>query len=545
MIKLIKQYKLEILIFLIFVFSRMPDLGHDMFNTDVWKWKARTYDFGTGVFTLDFEKTIQKYHPGVTLMWLGSVGVKINNFYYEKILQTSVPNNDIEVVFLLHKIQKLVIVIFLGLVLAFIFHPLKELFGRKYAVVTMLIFIFEPFYTALTRVMHLEGLMSTLMIASFVWLYYYFRKDKTKYLILSAVFAAAAFLTKTSAVFMVPFSALLIFMENIIDTMDLKKSVVATIKMFFIWFAVALLAFFLIWPALWTNTLEALQTLYRGVFTIGVERGHYQLFMGNWVEDPGWLFYLVVIVYRVSLVLYVGFLAFLFTFHKYIKHKGAVWFVVYTLVFAAFYAIELSIPAKKLDRYILPSIMSLVLMVGFFYEYLIDFLNQKVKYLGFLVILVLLGYYAWTISYLHPNYFAYYSPVFGGLKRGVHAIEPKWMLGQREIANYFDHMQQSKDFNTFKPGESIDEVLYTPEIDDRLTVGFQEKYYTQIWPFIEEIGARATVKDLTPQAVRSKYFVYPVYDNDSTSEDRFELEFVDNIKVNGVDLYAVYRRVEP
>lgn len=544
MIKFIKKYNLEIIIFLIFVFSRTPDLGHDIFNTDVWKWKARTYDFGTGVFTLNFEKTIQKYHPGVTLMWLGSIGVKIYNFYYQEMLHMSPPNNDLSAIFLLHTIQKLVIVIFIGLIAAFIFHPLKELFGKKYAFITMLLLIFEPFYIALTRVMHLEGIMSTLMIASFVWLYFYFRRHKSRYLILSAVFAAAAFLTKTSAIFLVPFSALVIFIENMVEKMNLKEATRESIKSFFIWLGISLLAFIIFWPAMWTNAGEAISTIYRGIFTVGVERGHYQLFMGNWVEDPGWLFYLVVILYRTSVVLYLGFFGFLLTFHKFTKRKGAVWFIVYAFIFAGFYALELSIPSKKLDRYLIPAILSLVLVVGFFYEYIIDYLYGKFKFLGIGLVILILGYYTWTISYLHPNYFAYYSPLFGGLEKGMYAIEPKWMLGQRELEDYFADLMGTSQYQPFKPGQSVDEVLYTPQINDKLTVGFQEKYYTQIWPFIEETGARAIIKDLTPMAVKTKYFVYPVYDNEAIYEERFKLEFVDNIKVNGVDLYAVYRRVE-
>ena len=54
------RIKYEILVFILFVVSRLPDLGYDTFNTDVWKWKARIFDFGTGIFTLDFAKTIQK-----------------------------------------------------------------------------------------------------------------------------------------------------------------------------------------------------------------------------------------------------------------------------------------------------------------------------------------------------------------------------------------------------------------------------------------------------------------------------------------------------
>ena len=91
--------KYELLVFVFFVLSRFPCLGHDIFNTDVWKWKSRIFDFGSGVFTMNFEQTLQRYHPGVTLMWLGTIAVKINSFYYKVILGTTPPDNNISTQF--------------------------------------------------------------------------------------------------------------------------------------------------------------------------------------------------------------------------------------------------------------------------------------------------------------------------------------------------------------------------------------------------------------------------------------------------------------
>jgi hypothetical protein len=81
-------------------------------------------------------------------------------------------------------------------------------------------------------------------------------------------------------------------------------------------------------------------------------------------------------------------------------------------------------------------------------------------------------------------------------------------------------------------------------LEQRLTVGFPEKYYTQIWPFIELAGGKAVIKDLTPQAVKTKFFVYPVWQDDSGSEDRFKLKFIGSISEHGVELYKVYERID-
>ncbi len=477
-------------------------------------------------------------------MWLGAAGVKAFNFYYESLLGVLPPDNNIAAIFQLHSVQKFFVILMIGALLALIFHPLKEIFGKKYALLAIFFMMLEPFYIALTRMFHLEGLMSTLMIASFVWLYYYFWTRRRKHLIISALFAATAFLTKTSAVFLIPFSALIIFIENFVREKNFRAATVGASKTFILWMGVVAALFILIWPAMWTHARLALGTLYRGIFTIGVERGHFQLFMGNWVADPGWLFYPLVILYRISLPLFIGLLAFLITFRKFIKSREMKLFIIYALLFSVFYLVELSIPSKKLDRYILPAILALILIASFYFRYLFDYLNGKIKYLGWLATVGVVVYFLITALYLHPNYFSYYSPLFGGLSKGIYVIEPKWMLGQQEIISYFQKIKMENDHEAFLEGQSVDEVLYTAEIENKLTIGFQEKYYTQIWPFIEEIGGRATIKDLTPMAIRTNYFVYPVYEDDSANEGRFELEFLDTIKLRHVDLYNVYQRVK-
>lgn len=141
---------------------------------------------------------------------------------------------------------------------------------------------------------------------------------------------------------------------------------------------------------------------------------------------------------------------------------------------------------------------------------------------------------------IHPDYFSYYNPMLGGLSRGMTAIEPKWIIGQKEIVKYFKTVKQENDLQDFAQGESLEEILNTDLIWTKLIVGFPEKYHTQIQPFIIEIGGRATVKDITAQAKRTRYFVYPVWDDTSNEENRFDIELVDQIKLRGVPIYNVY-----
>ena len=527
------ELKYEIIIAGMFVLSRMPSLGHDNFNTDVWKWKARIFDFGSGVFYLDFARTIQKYHPGVTLMWLGTLAVKIYNLCYRTFFGTNPPDNSLTTIFGLDFVQKLFVVIAIGICISCIFYVLRKLFGFGYAGIAVFLISAEPFYVALTRVLHLEGLMSTFMIASFVWLYYFLQdKSKLHRLYVSAIFSSLAVLTKTSALFMAPFSVLVLAMDSWNGTFDY-----AWVKRFaagsFRWGLVFCAAFVVMWPAMWTYPIAALETLYRGIFTIGVERGHEQFYFGRLVDDPGPTFYLVVLWLKSSVLAVAGLIGYTYLLKTKKYNRDHLRFMIYLLVFALLYLVELTIPSKKLDRYVLPSLLALVMIAAFFYNWL---LLHKHRVLGSTALVIFALY---TLVRVHPDYFSYYSLLGGGLRAGINILEPKWIIGAPEIVDFFNRLAASKNLRPFIGDESF---AKDSDLANKLTVAFPEKYYTQIWPFIREVGGWAVIADLTPEAKKTKYFVYPVWDDQSKSEDRFDLVFVNSIKIRNVAAYNVYER---
>lgn len=516
----IKKYWLHILVFALFVVVRMPLLGQDIFNTDVWKWKTRTYNFGNALISGNFEQTVQKYHPGVSLMWLGSVGVKVANELYKDA-------DPITFVFGLHFIQKLVIVLFLGFCTALIYGLLKDIIDSRYALLGIVLLTFEPFYLGLTRVIHLEGLMATLMVVSALYLYKYKTNVKNKDLILSAFFAGLAFLTKSTAIFMVPFAGLCLLLWY-------KKGF---IKPGLFWILGFVATFFVIWPATWVNLGLVLNTMFRGVYDVGVEGGHDQFFFGKYVQDPGILFYPVALLFRSSGIFLISLIVAKVLLIKNKFTSKDLDFVKYLLLFGMLYLVEITIPSKKLDRYFLPSFMSLGLVAVFGLNYFFDLLHKyKLLWLGGALIIL-------RTFILLPDYFSFYNPLLGGLRTGMYVIEPKWMIGIPQINKYFQNEFSAGDYGYSDNDESFEKVVDQKLYDSRLSVGFQEKYYTQIWPFFRRFGSWAVIKDLTPFAKLTTYFVYPVWDDESYKEDRFKLEFVDTIKIRGTEVYRVYKRV--
>ena len=535
MLKLLKNYKIEILFVLLFIFSRLPDLGYDVFNTDVWKWKARSYDFGTGVFTFDLEKTIQKYHPGVTLMWLGTAAIKVYNFYSGYYPA----ENSTAMIFQLHFVQKLFVVIALAVTLGLSLFVLKKLFGARKALLVVTLLSLEPFYIALTRVFHLEGLMSTFMLASFLWIYYYsLDPAKKKRLVVSAVFAGLAFLTKTSALFMFPYVGLVLLIEGRKGSKNVLSAVRAALPKVGLWLLVFLGVFVAVWPAMWAFPGQALSALYRGVSEIGIEREHVQFYFGKLVEDPGFFYYFVALGLRSSYLLILGLLG-TALFWKKIFSEGQRKFLLYTLLFVGFYFAQLIIPTKKLDRYILPNIMMLSLITSLFWIWVLE----KIKGRSFLKFIPLVIVAVIPMFYLHPDYLSYYNPMFGGLKKGIYTLEPKWLIGGKEIVNFFEKKMIVDGTQPVYGDISLERTMNGSGPSKALTVAFQEKYYTQIHPFFRRMGGFAVIEDLTPFAVKTRYFVYPVWDDISADEKRFGLRYVDSIYLRDVEIYKVYERI--
>jgi hypothetical protein len=532
-----KKLRPELLLILVFVLSRLPDMGHDNFTTDTWKWKSRTYDFGTGIFTGDFNKTLQKYHPGVTLMWLGTLGIKTYNFYYHTFLQTNPRDNDMRTIFELDFVQKFFLTLVLAVTSAMIFHVLRKLFGSKFALFGWILLVFEPYYIGLTRVYHLEGLMSTFMLCSALWLYCYLDKQKRTHLLFSAIFSGLAILTKTSALFMLPFTGLMLLVFSLMHKKPILESVKKTLIDTLIYLGITIFVIFTLWPALWVDPRGVYLELFKGVSTIGIESDHIQYYFGKLVADPGFTFYPVVMFIRISPWILIGLIGTLILAWK--KKIGQRRFVLFLAIFSVFYLIQLTIPSKKLDRYILPAILSVTLMAVPCYIWLCDRLKQY-KYLlkGFLVSVIVL-----TNSYLHPDYFTYFTPLIGGLTNGIKIVEPKWLIGEREILSEVKKLMVNGNYVTLGYGSSLEKIIQTEEDTDVMIVGFQEKYYTQIWPFLREAGAWAVINDMTAQAKFAKYVIYPVWDDASAEETRFRLKEVSDIKIRGVTTYHVYQKL--
>jgi len=514
---------LGLLLVTLYVLIRLPYLGYSNFNTDSFKWKTRIYDFGGGVFNLNLDQTVQKYHPGVTLMWVGAVSVKFYNLLYENILNTPPVDNNIQFVFSLNFYQIFFLVLAQALLLFTLYYFLSQIYDPAKSFIILLVLTLEPFFLGITTTLHLDGLLN-LFLMNFLVVYYLFLRDGSRGLLyLSAVFFSLSMLTKTTALLLLPVVVLGLLAKYFLVKKILVKEI---IKNLFIFGLTVFLVYFIVWPGMWYDPIGTLRYVYEGV-AVGTE-DHSQIYFGQLVNDPGPFYYLIVTFIKATIYIFPALLVAAYmqlntTYKKYT-------FEIFLFLTAVLYLIEISIPSKKLDRYIFTS---MILMSIIAYSYLYD-LSKK-------ILVYFLAINLFFVVYLNFDYFSYYNPLAGGLKNGILWVEPKWIFGQKEITNYFSNELINNKYEEFGEDENI---FKTPEINNKLIVAVPEKYYTQLNPYFKLINSWAVINTLKPEAVKANYFIFPVWEDTSSSQnfvEKYNLAFYDRVEVRGVPILNVYK----
>jgi hypothetical protein len=520
---LINFRNLSIVLVLFYILIRIPYLGFSNFNTDSFKWKTRIYDFGSGVFTLNLEQTVQKYHPGITLLWVGTFSVKVYNFIHENIFQIPLNSNDIDLVFSLNFYQILFLVIFQALLIFIIFYFLSQIFDPIKSFLILLLLSTEPFFLGITTTLHLDGLLNLFLLIFLVTLYLFLVKSDKFYLYMCAIFFGLALLTKTTALLFLP----VVFFGFLLKYFFLnKKFYIQFIKSLFLFSITTFLIYFIVWPGMWFDPIGTLNYVLKGV-TVGTE-DHSQIYFGTLVNDPGSFYYLIVTLIKATIYIFpalllVGYIQLNTTYKKYT-------FEIFLFLSSILYLIEISIPSKKLDRYIFTFMILLSIII---YSYLYDF-SKKILFYFFAINM-------FFIVYLNFDYFSYYNPLIGGIKRGIEWVEPKWAFGQKEIVNYFSSELLNNQYEVFGNKEDI---LGTKEKNNKLIVAIPEKYYTQLFPYFRFIDSWLVINTLKPEARKANYFIFPVWEDTSISGDfieRYKLRYYDQIKVRGVPIFNVYK----
>ncbi len=194
-------------------------------NLDELLWMYRSRFFIDNILNYNFSNLIQSSQPGIMVMWLIGPFMKIADYDFVSISNfiaylnnSGIPyniinSNDYQIYSNYKELSFLLNVPIFSIIFLFIFslyYLLKRLRFNKWAIVfSLLLIVTTPYYIYFTTPTDkLVGIFSTLSILSL--LVYTDNKGGKKFLFASAALCSWAVLTKISALFLVPFSLLVL-----------------------------------------------------------------------------------------------------------------------------------------------------------------------------------------------------------------------------------------------------------------------------------------------------------------------------------------------
>lgn len=413
-------------------------------------WLERSAAFVTALERGDLAGTYLSDHPGVIPMWGfgGALYLRAQLRGDRTALDGLAAENYDQDVPTQLATAAWFTVLFTSLAIVAVYGLLIPLLGRAGAALAGLLIALDPFFLTHSRIVHVDALLTSLMLLSVLSLLVYLRRpDRRRYLLLSGVFGGLALLTKTPALFLFPLTALALGIEWLLHRLDRSAwgRLGQAAGAFALWLLAAWGAFFVFWPALWANPFFFFERLFKSSrWAVTVSHGS-NFFLGRVVDDPGPWFYGVVFPFRLSpLVLVLLPLSLVLLIVAW-KRRQDVRLPLTSLAFVLFFTVMVSLAAKKGDRYLLPVYPVADLLAAWGPVALLARRRAAWRRIGYgaVVGLVLLVSLLWLR--LGPYYGAYFNPLLGG---GPTAVKT-FAFGQGEgldlAANYLNEKKDAAD----------------------------------------------------------------------------------------------------
>lgn len=415
-------------------------------------WVYRSVAFLAALARREWALTLQVGHPGVLTMWSGALSLA----WHEKITGLVTPSQleailaipwQVHNVPLLRQLDALLplakggLIFLHNILLVGLYLLLKRLIHRPSAILASAFLLADPFYLALVRVLHLDALTSTLMLAAFLAGLLYSFEGKRRDLLLAAFLSALALLTKTYALFAVPCLVGLWFARfrgggRPATSRWALDGVLALLT--------ALGTYIALWPALWASPREAL----RAVFGLSLQYAAEDpaataaFFRGQVVEQVGPVFYAAAVWFRSTPLTLIGAVLGLVAavLPKRLAPSREHRLTALALAaYALFYLVLIGLGLKKFDRYALPALLSLDVLAALGWcwaaEEMFAPLRMGTLWAKAAAFAGLAIQSVFCLGPLYPtHYLAYYNPLAGGLPQAIQTLPVGWGEGIERAA---------------------------------------------------------------------------------------------------------------
>ncbi|MEN9939040.1 MAG: hypothetical protein RLZZ387_5619 [Chloroflexota bacterium] len=457
---------------------RALDLGGFLTVDEANFWLARSATFLDALRRGDWAATAISTHPGVTTMWLGSLGLLLR----EALVDRGLLAGDFPTALALMRLPGALVhtaAIVAGYAL------LRRLLPAA-ALPAALLWAADPFVVAYSRLLHVDALAGTFITLSILaalvaakdqgptpedqepkamitprspgrWFVVGGPSTRIEWgwCALSGLLGGLALLSKTPALILFPVIGIILVYAALRSPQDRadERSVFAvqqilqrsafSLQRFAIWSLAALLTALALWPALWADPLGALAQLRTGVEAEGAQPhmlGNF--FLGRQDDAPGPLFYPVALALRTTPLTLLGLLLLPVAARRLgtSELRALAMLALYVLLLTA----ALSLFPKKFNRYIVPAFPALDIIAATALTAALAWLAARLgngargvrAQAG--AVAVLAGLALGNVASWHPYSIAAFNQALGGAQAGARTFAVGWGEGFEQVAAWLN-----------------------------------------------------------------------------------------------------------
>jgi hypothetical protein len=505
---------LSTLFSIVFLATRLLGLRSDAINPDAVNWHYRSQQFVVGLKQLNFEKTYQHYHPGVTLMWVTGIPIEL---YKQATGIQHYTHLNFSAFHSVAKVSLVLVQLFLSLL---ILKLLTSIIGKTKSLLFVSVLSLEPFFLGNSRLYHMDILFSLLLFLALVLLFKSLQHPNLRnYLFLSLVLALI-FLTRSLGIGMFLY-ALGVFSLIFLVKKDIKYLYAVPLVAFFV--LVFTLALF---PALWVKPFYYLGEIFRESSRVGVRKGHSQIFFSQITTNPGFGFYPLVLLLKLSPITLLA-TVYWFVYHsKQLVTKAfqgikgrdsAFWFSHLLVPFYLTFFLVMNFPSKKIDRYMLVLFPFFAYCATLALHKIISLVVPRSRRFYLLSIFLLVVVFVLPAAKSLPYLFTYTSPLVGSSENANNIIGQKsFGVGIFELKSHIEDLYGEESRLGFIDTKPIKSIYSNSLVFDIRVSGTNDYDYLVLG-----------INEVLPEKVRN-------------SSIQFELSSV--VEINGLDYWRIYAK---
>ncbi len=426
-------------------------------------WLARSANFSQALAHGDFAHTYQYFHPGVTTMWLGSLGLLWTDPHYARDTTSQVPQPSNRIVPILRArgvepidalaAGRAAVVLATVVILGGAYWYAARLFGLASALAGTLLLAFDPFHVGLSRLLHVDGLASSLSLLSLLaMLSAIDGRHWWRDLLVSGAVAGLAWLTRSTTLFLVPLVAAVLAITAWRAACPWQERLRTVVSAMLVWGGTGLAVVVALWPAMWVHPIGTVRSVLLGALRAAEEGHRRDVFFNGAVHtgDPGWSFYPITLLWRTTPSVLLGLLAAMaiLVWPRWRPPAPERRAALALLAFAVLFVVLMSFGAKKFDRYGLPVYGPLDLVAGWG---LVETARRarrhggKVSWSAVATGLALVGGNAAITASTYPYYLSAYNPLLGGNEAARHVMMIGWGEGLDQVGRFLGSQGNAAD----------------------------------------------------------------------------------------------------